>query len=284
VEDYQRAAAIDPHRSDEYIDRGVTLGQTGNFRQSIASLTEGIRLAPRNPDGYFNRGTSYFQLGDFERAIEDFSMVIQLFPSDEAAYYWRGISNEAAEHRDEAIADYRQFLALSQDGNTRHEIEQRLSQWNAGKRGRASSQGAVPDDGQKTNQVSSEKSDQHLDLYELVVALGDRALDSIWLGSGVNCSGERAEELFSYTNQNQPIAGQDFLRITSGIRQTIEGDFQAFDPNATSHWIFIHAWDGSGFYIEINDPKGKERLKTHFQLVEEVEGATPPYEGLFLRI
>jgi len=284
VEDYQRAAAIDPDLSNGYIDRGVTLGQTGNFRQSIASLTEGIRLAPRNPDGYFNRGTSYVQLGDFERAIEDFSMVIQLFPSDEAAYYWRGISNEAAGRREEAIADYKRFLTLSQDANARQEIEQRLSQWNAGTRDRASSQGAVPDDKQKTDQAPSEQPDQKLDLYDLIVALGDRALDSIWLGSGVDCDGEGAEELFSFTNQKQPIAGQDFLRITSGIRQTIKGDFQAFDAGAASPWILIRAWDGEGFYIETNDPKIKKQLKTHFQAVEEVEGASPPYEGLFIRI
>jgi len=284
VEDYQRAAAIDPHRSDEYIDRGVTLGQTGNFRQSIASLTEGIRLAPRNPDGYFNRGTSYFQLGDFERAIEDFSMVIQLFPSDEAAYYWRGISNEAAEHRDEAIADYRQFLALSQDEHARAEIEQRLSQWKEAKRNNVSSRSVVPDQGQKINRVQSGEPDQNLDLYDLIVALGERALSSTWFGSGVNCYGEKAEELYAFTDQNKPIKGRDLLLITSGIRQTIEGDFQAFDPNATSAWIFIRAWHGNGFYIETNDPNSKEQLKTQFPSAEEVDGASPPYVGLFIRV
>jgi len=284
MDDYQRAIAINPQLSDVYINRGVTFGQMGHFRQSIASLTEGIRLAPDNPDGYFNRGTSYFQLGDFERAIEDFSMVIQLSSNDEAAYYWRGISNEAAGRRDEAIADYKQFLALSQDANAREEIDQKLSQWNVGKPDSASPRSAVPDDRQKTNQVQSEKLDQDRDLYGLIVALGERALNSTWFGSAVDCYGEKAEELYAFTNQNKPIEGRDLLHITSGIRQTIEGDFQAFDPGATSPWIFIRAWDGSGFYIEINDPKSKERLKTHFQSIEEVEGATPPYEGLFLRI
>src|SRR6266511_722697 len=276
MDDYQRAIAINPQLSDVYIHRGVTFGQMGHFRQSIASLTEGIRLAPDNPDGYFNRGTSYFQLGDFERAIEDFSMVIQLSSNDEAAYYWRGISNEAAGRRDEAIADYKQFLALSQNPSARDEIEQKLSQWQVGKRNGISSRSVLQDDRQKTNEVPSEKPDQNLDLYDLIVALGDRALDSIWLGSGVDCYGEKAEELLSLTNHNQPIEGQDFLRITSGIRQTIEGDFQAFDPGAASPWIFIRAWEGSGFYIEINDPKSKEHLKTRFQAVDEVEGASPP--------
>jgi tetratricopeptide (TPR) repeat protein len=298
LKDYQRAIVINPQLSDVYINRGVAFGQMGHFRQAIASLTEAIRLAPKNPDGYFNRGTAYLQQGDFERAIEDFSMVIQLSSNDEAAYYWRGISNEEAGRQREAIADYRQFLALSQDANAREEIEHKLSQWHEGKQDdpgtardllsksgrRVSSRSAVPDDRQKTDRAQSETPDQDFDLYGLIVALGERALNSIWFGSGVDCYGEKADELYAFTDYNRPIEGRAFLDITSGIRQTIEGDFQAFDPGATSHWIFIRAWEESGFYIEIDDPNSKERLKTHFQSVEEVEGASPPYEGLFIRI
>jgi len=259
----------------------------GNFRQSIASFTEAIRLAPRNPNGYFNRGTSYFQLGDLESAIDDFSNVIRLSPGDEAAYYWRGISNEEAGRPREAIADYRQFLALSQDENARAEIEQKLRagrEWNEGDRNGVKDRSVVPNERQKTNQVQPEKSDREPDLYELIVALGERALHSTWFGSGLECYGENAEDLYALTDQNRPVEGGDLLRIASGIRQTIKGDFQAFDPGATSHWIFIRAWDGSGFYIETDDPQIEKQLKVHFPAVEEVDGAYPPYAGLFIRI
>jgi tetratricopeptide (TPR) repeat protein len=283
-EDYRRAIAMNRQLSDVYIQRGIVFGEMGNFRQSIASLTEGIRLAPENPDGYFNRGTSYVQLGDFASAIDDFSSAIRLSPDDEAAYYWRGICNEEAGRRAEAIADYRQFLSISQDSQAREEIEKKLNQWNKGKRNGVSSRGALSEERQKTDQVPSGKSDRRLDIYDLITALGQRALNSTWLGNGVDCYGERAEELFSFTRHDRPIEGQDFLRITSGIRQTLKGDFIAFDPDATSHWIFIRAWEGSGFYIEINDPRSQERLRARFPSVEDVEGANPPYQGLFIRI
>src|SRR6185503_6420320 len=274
LEDYQRAITINPQLSDFYINRGISFGKMGNFRQSIASFTQAIRLAPKNPDGYFNRGTGYLQQGDFERAIDDFSSVIRLSPGDEDAYYWRGISNEEAGRQGDAIADYRQFLAISQNSQARGEIEQKLSQWNVGKPDSTSARSAVPDDRQKTNQVPLKEPGQELDLYGLIVALGERALNSIWFGSGVDCYGETAEDLYAFTNHNRPMEGRDFLDITSGIRQTIEGDFQAFDKGAPSHWLFIRAWGGSGFYIEIDDPNSKERLKTHFQSIEEVDGAS----------
>jgi tetratricopeptide (TPR) repeat protein len=283
LEDYQQAIKINPRLSGVYINRGVTLGKMGNFRQSVSSLTEGIRLAPKNPDGYFNRGMSYFQQGDLERAIEDFSVVIDLSSNDEAAYYWRGISNEEAGRQSDAISDYTHFLALSQDVNAKEEIERKLNQWNVGKPERTSNRSTGLDARQKTNPVQSDRTNPDLDLYVLIAALGERALNSTWFGSGVDCYGERAEELYAFTDQNKPIEGHDLLQITSGIRQTIQGDFQAFDPDATSHWILIRAWEGSGFYVEANDAKIMKQLKTHFQAAEDVEGAYTPFEGLFIR-
>jgi tetratricopeptide (TPR) repeat protein len=284
LQDYERAINIDPQLSDVYINRGVALGKMGNFRQSLTSLSEAIRLAPQNPDGYFNRGMTYFQVGDLESAVDDFSNVIKLSPNDEAAYYWRGISNEEAGRQSEAISDYKQFLTLSQDARAKEEIEQRLRQWNQGTQNELSSRAAPSKDRPKTNQVKAEKPGQELDLYGLIVALGNRALKSLWFGLGIECYGAKADELYALTDQNRPIPGRDLLNITAGIDQTVEGDFTAFDPDATSHWLFIRAWGGSGFYVETNDPKSKERLTSHFQSVEEVEGAYPPYEGLFIRV
>jgi len=92
----------------------------------------------------------------------------------------------------------------------------------------------------------------------LIIALGERALQSTWFGSGADCYGEKAEELHAFIDQNKPIEGRDLLPIPTGIHQImIEGDFQAFDPGATSPWIFIRAWDGTGFHIEQTTPKSR---------------------------
>ncbi|MGE5374576.1 MAG: tetratricopeptide repeat protein [Bacteroidota bacterium] len=284
LEDYKQAVSIDPQLSNEFIERGVTYGKTGNFRQSIASLTDGIRLAPGNANGYFNRGTTYFQLGDFENAIQDFSMVIKLSSNDDAAYYWRGISHEEAGRQPEAVADYRQFLRLSHDPDARQQIEQKLRSWNAGDQENAGDSKAAPKTGQKTNPPSAEEPDQGFDLYDLIVALDERALNSTWFGSDVECYGAKAEELFAFTDHNKPIEGHDLLHIASGIRHTVEGDFQAFDPGAKSYWMFIRAWKGSGFYVETDDPKAIQRLRSDFKSVEDVEDVPQPYKGFFIHV
>ena len=300
LEDQQRAMALNPQLTQVYIQRGINFGNVGNFRQSIDSFTEAIRLAPGNPNGYFNRGTTFLQQGDFEKAIDDFSNVIRLAPGDETAYYWRGISYEEAGRKPEATSDYNKFLELSQDANARQEVEQRLRQWEPrsqdddditremliAKLGRwVGRLGGVSDKRQKTDEVPplSRQQKPNLDLYVLIAALGERAIESIWLASGVQCDGESAEELYAPASQNQPIEGGDLLAISAGIRQTLAGDFHAFDTGASSHWLLIRAWEGNGFYVETKDSNSIDRLKTHFPWAEEVEGAAPPYASLFIR-
>ena len=284
LEDFQQATAHDPSLSDMYINRGIDFAKMGNFRQSITNLTHGIRLAPKNPNGYFNRGITYLQLGEFEHAIADFSNVIQLSPNDDSAYYWRGISYEETGRQDDAISDYKQVLVQSQDKNTRKEIEQRLSQWNVIEAKNGGKDKSSTKAGEKTKQVERKKSDLNIDLYELIDALGERALNSTWLGSEVDCVGDKAKDLYAFTGRNKPIQGYDLLQIALGIRQSVHGDFQAFDGEEDLPWLFIRAWEGNGFYIETNDHQIKKYLITYFQTVEDVGDVPPPYEGLFIHI
>ena len=130
----------------------------------------------------------------------------------------------------------------------------------------------------------NQKHNPNLDVHAILIALGDRAVNSIWQVSGIDCFGENAAELWALDDNKQSIAGNDLLRITAGIYQTIEGYFNAFDNGSVSHWLEIRAWDGDGFYIETNDEKIKERLQSEFQEVEAVEEAQPPYQGLFISI
>lgn len=130
----------------------------------------------------------------------------------------------------------------------------------------------------------SRQPNRNLDLYGVIAALGERALNSTWLGAGVECFGESAQELYEFTDHHRSITGHDLLRITSGIRQTIEGEFKVFDPGSISNWLYIRAWDGAGFYIMTDDPKVKEHLIGQFEAVEDEDESASPYLGLFIPV
>jgi hypothetical protein len=116
-----------------------------------------------------------------------------------------------------------------------------------------------------------------VDLFDIITILGDRAVNSTWLGHGLECFGEGAEELYSYTDHDLAISGTDLLRITSKIYQTIDGDLKAYENDLPSHWILIRAWDGTGFYFETNDPTIKELFKDRFDFFEDVEAEYQPH-------
>ena len=40
--------------------------------------------------------------------------------------------------------------------------------------------------------TANQPLDHHFDLHDILVSLGERAINSTWLGSGVECFGENA--------------------------------------------------------------------------------------------
>jgi len=127
------------------------------------------------------------------------------------------------------------------------------------------------------------KPGSSFDVHAILVALGDRAINSVWQVSGIDCFGENAEELWSLADNQRSVSGNDLLRITAGIYQTVDGYFKAFDRGATSYWFYMRAWDGSGFHIETIDEKIKKHLQSEFQEVNDEE-AQHPYQGLFISV
>ncbi len=126
-------------------------------------------------------------------------------------------------------------------------------------------------------------ANQDLDLHSIILALGERAQHAVWQISGVDCFRANAKELWLINDTQQPVAGNELLRITAGIVQTIDGCLKAFDKGSAAHWFYLRAWDGSGFYIETNDPEIKASLQARFQNVtDDVEEARLPYEALFI--
>jgi hypothetical protein len=126
---------------------------------------------------------------------------------------------------------------------------------------------------------------KNIDLFDILTALDDRAAASTWYGSGLECIGNGAEELYSITDKKLPLTGNELLRITSQIYQTIDGDLKAFENNAEDPWILIRAWDGTGFYFETLDPQIKELFKSRFGIFEDVEAEYQPkstYVNFFL--
>ena len=61
VEDFDRAAELNPNYADIYINRGIVYVEMKNYFPN-----------------YKNRGLIYFELGDYEKALSDFDKVFEI--------------------------------------------------------------------------------------------------------------------------------------------------------------------------------------------------------------
>jgi tetratricopeptide (TPR) repeat protein len=77
VENYSRAAALDPTYAQAYYSRGVLYWrEIGNYYRAIQDLTRALDLAPAWPEAYFNRGMAHKLRNEVEPALADFQKYV----------------------------------------------------------------------------------------------------------------------------------------------------------------------------------------------------------------
>ena len=68
-----------------WLNRGISLFETGNFKESIKACDKAIELDPDCSDAWNTRGNSLSMLGKYEEAQDSFDMTIKLNPEKEAS-------------------------------------------------------------------------------------------------------------------------------------------------------------------------------------------------------
>ena len=101
-----------PTTSIQFLERGNTYFNRGDYDQAITDYTQVIRNNPNSPEPYFNRGLAYRRKGDNDLAIADFTQVIQL-DNSAGAYYNRGHAYASKGDFDRAIADFTQVITVN---------------------------------------------------------------------------------------------------------------------------------------------------------------------------
>lgn len=87
--------------------------QTGQqWRDSVSTLIEAIRLDPRNTDLRLKKAEANINLQQWEYAIEEYGDVLRIDDHNLAALYFRAYCHIQLRHYDMAKADYDAFLAI----------------------------------------------------------------------------------------------------------------------------------------------------------------------------
>lgn len=95
-----------------YRGRAYWYNRQGDLQRALEDFNRAADLDPRHHETYDYRGDVYFKLGNDERALWDFEQAIRLRPNYAAAYYRRGEVYRRRGETDKALADYRKCVSL----------------------------------------------------------------------------------------------------------------------------------------------------------------------------
>ncbi|BAZ15193.1 TPR repeat protein [Calothrix sp. NIES-4071] len=105
-----------PDTPQEYINRGNSRYEVGNYQGAVADYTEAIEMNIKlniyDADAYFNRANALIDLGDKTGAIEDYTQVIKINPYDAEAYFHRGNLHRELGDKLLAVEDLKKAVEL----------------------------------------------------------------------------------------------------------------------------------------------------------------------------
>ena len=98
----------------EHIDKGIQLGNVGEFQKAISEFNKVLQLDPKNIHAYNNLGVVYFSLGNVDGVISSCTKAINLGIADANMYFFRGLMYGKYKYKDvKAIEDYSKAIELN---------------------------------------------------------------------------------------------------------------------------------------------------------------------------
>lgn len=95
---------------------GNLYGNKQEYWSAVENYTRAASLDPDYAEPYYCRGVLYWrELGEPSRAIEDLSHVLELDPARAQAYFNRGLAYKLQDEFERAIADFERYLAEGSD-------------------------------------------------------------------------------------------------------------------------------------------------------------------------
>lgn len=124
LENYQRAAELNPRYNKPYSNRGLVFFYLGRYAEAIVDFTKAIEVMPNEAViAYNNRGYAYWLLGKPKDALNDYDKAIALDPEYSPAYLNRATVYKSLGNLVKAMADLKSVLHMDpQNGAAKNNI------------------------------------------------------------------------------------------------------------------------------------------------------------------
>jgi predicted O-linked N-acetylglucosamine transferase (SPINDLY family) len=111
----RRALEIKPDSAEAYINLGVALKESGQFKAAQASYRQALKIKPDFAEAYNNLGSILKEIGQLDEAVASYRKAVELKPDYAEAHSNLGILLKDLGQHDDAAISYRKALELKPD-------------------------------------------------------------------------------------------------------------------------------------------------------------------------
>lgn len=114
----RKSLAADPENVERVLQLSKAEAARRQYKEAVATSTEGLVFAPKNPDLYLERGHRELGLREFKAAMNDLEQATRLAPEMLDAYYHLGLAHYFLSEFDEAAASFDKARALAKNDDS----------------------------------------------------------------------------------------------------------------------------------------------------------------------
>jgi tetratricopeptide (TPR) repeat protein len=118
VIDARKRLAADPNNVDRVLQLSKAEAARRQYREAVATSTQGLAFAPKSADLYLERGHRELGLRDFKLALKDLEQATRLAPENLDAHYHLGLAHYFLGEFDEAAASFDKARTLAKTNDS----------------------------------------------------------------------------------------------------------------------------------------------------------------------
>lgn len=102
------------------------------------------------------------------------------------------------------------------------------------------------------------------DLRDLLALAAHAVKRMNWRVSGLECTGERADDLHRLALYGDLVGGDVLMTLAAGIEQVVDGEFYGYEPGCAEPALVLRAVDSSSWDISAESYAALGVFKAHF--------------------
>ena len=113
AEAFRHSLAIDPKKTETYINLGVSYANMGRYPEAVEMLSRAVKIEPNHPEALSKLGTVYGKMGKYKDSLDALKKASAIKPDDPENYYGMAVTYGKMGNFQESIKAAKEAIKLN---------------------------------------------------------------------------------------------------------------------------------------------------------------------------